>query len=67
MIIIRVYKWLYDKKEINNGQNLFNITFYMIQEKSDPHSPISMLIRVMLSEASARSPTLADGGGEGLW
>ena len=33
-------------------------TFYLIQEKSDPRSPNSMLIRVMLSEASARSPNI---------
>ena len=37
-------------------------TFYLIQ----PRFPNSMLIQVMLSEASARSPTLTDGGGEGL-
>ena len=33
-------------------------TFYLIQEKKDPRSPNPMLIRVMLSEASARSPNI---------
>ena len=44
-------------------------TFYLIQEKiSNPRFPNSMLIRAILSEAvSARSPTLRDGDGEGLW
>ena len=39
-------------------------TFYLIQEKINPRFPNSMLIRVTLSEASARSPTLTDGSGK---
>ena len=42
-------------------------TLNLIQEESNPCFPNSMLMWVMLSEASDRSLTLTDGDGEGLW